>query len=616
MFADNSFQIIIGAIDKTKEAFNAVKNNSEALTKKMSELGSKMQSVGKGMTAGLTLPLVGVGIAAGKLSMDFEASMSNISTLIDTSVESMTDMKNEVLELSKRTPLALADLTSALYDVRSAGINAGEAMNVLESSAKLATAGLGTTKEATDILTSAINAFGLDAKESERAANTFFVAVKAGKTTVSELAQGFGAVAPLANALGIGFEDLVGTAAAMTTSGLKASIAYTQQKAVMSGLLKPTAEMIEMIEKAGIVNIRASMETDGFVATLRKLYDAADGNQGMIAKMFGSVEALNAVMMLMGKTGDNAIQIIGEMTAREMVLNEAFEKQTKTVAAQVTMIKNNLNVAMIKLGDVILPIVIPLVEKLTSFVSGLSDKFSKLSPSIQNMIVVTLGLVAVAGPLLMILGTILSALPVIGAAFAFLISPIGLVIAIIGLLVLAGYLLYTGWDTIKENLMMIWEIIKTNFMTQITAIYNFGLLWFSKIKGAVIKVFTDIKDFFVSFWTGINSIWESAISWLMKRIKPFLDAYERIKAGTMWVAEKTGAAISSVMGVVKGTKQYGGYIPETGLYNLHQGEYVLPKNKTGGITINISGNTFMSDREAALKIFDMVADKLKMQFNF
>ena len=77
----------------------------------------------------------------------------------------------------------------------SAGVSAGDAMGVLNDSARLAVAGLGTTKEAVDIATSAINAFGLQGDKAAGVYDVVFTAIKNGKTTLSQLSQGFGAVA-------------------------------------------------------------------------------------------------------------------------------------------------------------------------------------------------------------------------------------------------------------------------------------------------------------------------------------------------------------------------------------------------------------------------------------
>ena len=213
--AESKMQIIIKARDEA--------------SKKLKEMSKHLKTLG--LAAGAAGAAVGV--ASVKMAMDFEKSMGNVSTLIDENAESMADMKNEVLKLSRDLPVPLGDLTSSLYDIRSAGIEAGGAMEVLNNAAKLSVAGLGSSKEATDVLTSAINAFGLDAKKSDKWADVFFKTVKSGKTTISELAQGFGQVAPLANELGMSFEELMATTAASTVSGMKASIVYTSQKAIM-----------------------------------------------------------------------------------------------------------------------------------------------------------------------------------------------------------------------------------------------------------------------------------------------------------------------------------------------------------------------------------------------
>lgn len=572
-----NLSIIITAIDKASGTFKKMGKNLAAT-------GAKMKSAGKGMTMGLTLPIIGVGIAAGKLSMDFEKSMGNISTLIDTTTENMGEMKDKVLDLSKKVPIALGDLTSALYDVRSAGISAEGAMGVLESSAKLATAGLGTTKEATDILTSAINAFGLEEKESEKIANTFFLAVKAGKTTVAELSQGFGQVAPIASELGVRFEELVANTAAMTTSGLKASIAYTQQKAVMSNLLKPTKEMQEAMEKTGITSMKSSIETDGFTGTLRKLYDAAEGDEQMIAKMFGSVEGLNAVMMLMGDTGTKATGIFDEMTGGVNALDEAFEKQKETVSAQAQVIKNKLNAALIVLGDKILPLIIPMIQKFIDFVMVLSDKFSKLSSTTQKIIIIIVGLVAALGPLLMVLGTILPALPMLGGAFMLLMGPIGIIIAIIGVLIATGILLYKHWDDIKWAAGAIWGAIVGKLKADIETIKNafWGLInWFKELP---------------------SRIWEAIKSIPGKLREAFRMPEIKMPSLPSWLP----------------SFQTGGIVPGVGakLAVVHGGETIIPRGRgAGNINIYIQGGNYL-DREAGEKFAEVLGKMLRRELRF
>jgi TP901 family phage tail tape measure protein len=197
-----SENLIIKLIGKDK--FSKVFDTAD---KKMSKFQKRVDKIGKaGLLAGGAMA-VGIGYKAVQAATDFEAGMTNVATIIDTTTENMDAMGDKVKEISKRVPVDVEDLTTALYNVRSAGINAADAMGVLETSAKLAVAGLSTTEEAVDLLTSAINVYGDESHDENKLADILFKTVKAGKTTVAELAQGFGKVAGIAKETGISIEE-------------------------------------------------------------------------------------------------------------------------------------------------------------------------------------------------------------------------------------------------------------------------------------------------------------------------------------------------------------------------------------------------------------------------
>jgi phage tail tape-measure protein len=106
--------------------------------KSMQPTFKKMAAVGTAAFAGIA---AGAGVSV-KAAADFESSMSNVATLLDTTVEDMGKMKAQILELAGELPVPIEELTSALYDIRSAGIPASEAISTLASAGILATAGL------------------------------------------------------------------------------------------------------------------------------------------------------------------------------------------------------------------------------------------------------------------------------------------------------------------------------------------------------------------------------------------------------------------------------------------------------------------------------------------
>ena len=306
-------------------------------------------SVGQSLTnlAG-KLKLAGVAAASAfaafefKQAVDFEQKLSNINTLLSgESQESIDQFKNGILDMTKTIPKDANELGAAAYDIVSAGISdTAQALRVLEASGKLAVAGLGNTKEATDLMTSAINAFNIPAERADEVANVLFETVKNGKTTVSELAQAFGNAAPTLSAAGVQFEEFQAATAALTTSGQKASVAQMGLRQAVVSLQKPTKEMSELFEKIGVENGEVAIQQFGLVGTMDKLKEATDGNNDTLSRAFGSVEAFNSVLALTGPNADAFRKTLEDLTDEANSMEEAFEKQKQTVGNTFKLIRN------------------------------------------------------------------------------------------------------------------------------------------------------------------------------------------------------------------------------------------------------------------------------------
>ena len=167
---DKMSKVIRDAVQKSNDDFNKMQAKIKDTSEKMEKFGKTASLLGGA--------LVGFGAVNLKMAADFEAGMSNVSTLIDTNIENFGAMKDEVLEIAKRTPVALEGLTSALYDIRSAGISADMQFKVLERSAQLGLTGLGSTSEAVDLVTSSLNAFQLKGEKADKVYDTIFKTVK------------------------------------------------------------------------------------------------------------------------------------------------------------------------------------------------------------------------------------------------------------------------------------------------------------------------------------------------------------------------------------------------------------------------------------------------------
>lgn len=466
----------------------------------VAKAGRKISDIGRDLTTHVTLPIVALGAASLKTFSDFEAGMSNISTLIDESTESLDDMGKEVLAIGRRTPVAIDDLTSALYDVRSAGIGAADAMDVLERSARLGVAGLGTTKQSVDLVTSAINAFGLEGEAAERVYDNIFKTVKNGKTTIEGLAQGFGAVAGTVAATGTEFDEYLASVAALTTTGLPAAQAHTQLRAVISGLTRDTAKSRKVFGALGAKDLPDLIDkAGGLVPALELISGELGANEAKILELVGSTEALNAVLGLTGAQNAAYVKTLEDMREGANAVDEAFEKQNKRSRARLQRTKNALVGAGVAIGRILTPV----LEAVSGALETAADWFANLDDSTQTWILTIAGIAAAIGPALFVVGklvAIVSGLRVVlfalipaikAVSAALLTNPIALIVAGIAT---AALLIYKYWDPIKEFFGDLWDGIVAIFEWALDVVL--GIV--DKVVDAakkVIEVAGDVKDY-------------------------------------------------------------------------------------------------------------------------
>jgi TP901 family phage tail tape measure protein len=357
----------------------AAEKGGKNITKSFDNAGTGVNKLGANLknlagTVGLALGAAEV-INFGKQSVQaasaFEKSMGNVGTLVDTNVESLSSMGKAVQEIAARTPVELGQLSSALYDIRSAGVSAGDAMSVLESSAELGVAGLATTAEAANIMTSAVNAFAAEGLSAEQISDILFKTVKAGKTTLAELTAQFGGVAPAAAAAGVSLADLQASTAAITTLGTPAAAAQTQLKQALTEMQKPGKELSNIFKQLGAKDGIDLIKTSGGLGNAFKLIKEEAEASGMtVAQVTGSVETASAILALGGTVNESYTATLADMTTGSNAVNGAFEKQAQTADAQFQLMQNAFEDVKITIGNALMPALLGAAEGLRDFLDG------------------------------------------------------------------------------------------------------------------------------------------------------------------------------------------------------------------------------------------------------
>ncbi|MGI9459022.1 MAG: phage tail tape measure protein, partial [Pirellulales bacterium] len=422
-------------MEKTLAGFGA---STEKQASKLDRFQKKAASVGKSLTMKVSAPLIGAGAASFKMASDFEKSMTKITTLVGISATEVKAMEKDVLALSGKTAQAPKDLADAMFFIQSAGLRGAAATETLEASAKAAAVGLGEASTIADLATSALNAYGESNLSATQATDVMVAAVREGKLESEELAGSMGRVLPIASAMGVSFDEVGASFAALSRTGTNAAEAATQVRGIMSSLLRPTKQAEEALTEMGLSSegLRKQMREEGLLSSLETLSEKFAGNEAAAASVFGNIRALSGVMDLMGENVETTRQIFENMTDTTGMLDEAFAGTADTASFKLGQAMAEFKKSMIVLGQQVLPVIIPIIEDIGKFIGRAAEAFNNLSPGIKKAIVIIGGLVAVVGPALIALSSMITAVKALKAALmgahpAFLI--VGAAIAVIGI---------------------------------------------------------------------------------------------------------------------------------------------------------------------------------------
>ena len=147
-------------------------------------------------------------------------------------------MLKEARRLSVQFGVEMGDVLEASYQAISAGVAPEATIKFLETATKTAKAGVTELTTSVDVLTSVINAYGLDISQAGHLSDLLFTAIRLGKTRLEEIAPTLGRILPLANSMGVEFGQITAAIAALTVQGSPTSEAMTQIRAALVALSK------------------------------------------------------------------------------------------------------------------------------------------------------------------------------------------------------------------------------------------------------------------------------------------------------------------------------------------------------------------------------------------
>ena len=540
-------------LNKMQSELKNLPNNLQIVGDAFKTSGDKIKGVGEAFTPVSAAAAAGIG-ASVKLASDFENSMAKVSTIADTSKVPMEDLKQSIIDLSNATGIAAPEIAANVYDAISAGQDTADAVSFVENATTLAKAGFTSSASALDILTTAMNAYGLEADEVTKVSDILITTQNLGKTTVDQLASSMGKVIPTAKANGVELETLAASYAVMTSNGIATAETTTYINSMLNELGKKGSSAEKAFRKAtsgikeGGLSMKEAMESGMSLTDVLALLDQqAQKDKTTIANLFGSAEAGKAATVLL----DNAEQLnttIAAMGESAGTTQEAFEKlDTTSNTANIAL--NQIKNAGIEMGTTLLTMLAPAIQSVSEGIQKLSKWFSGLDDSTKKTIATAALVVAAIAPVLVVIGSVVSAVgtiisaigaavPIItsvGTAFAGVAAAAAPFIAIAAAVVAAGVLIYQNWDLIKEKAAELaakvaekFQEIKAKATEIFESIKTTVSEKFNALKETVIETVTAIRTKAEEIMEGVKKAFTEKIEAAKQAVKTGIDAIKKL----------------------------------------------------------------------------------------
>lgn len=504
---------------------NTALSKIDVAGQKMETVGNSIAGAGKKMM-GVTTVIGGVGVAAVKTAADFDSAMSQVAAVSGATGKDFDALRNKAREMGAKTKFSATEAAEAMNYMAMAGWKTEDMLDGIEGVMNLAAASGEDLVATSDIVTDALTAFGLSAKDSGHFADILAAASSNANTNVSMMGETFKYCAPIAGALGFSAEDTAEAIGLMANAGIKSSQAGTALRTIMNNLagdVKISGKAIGDVTIA-TTNADSSMrDLSDILADCRSAFgNLTESEKAQAAESLVGKNAMSGFLALMNAGEDDIAKLSSAIDNCDGSAEKMAMTMQDNLAGQLTILKSQLQELAISFGDILMPAIRSIVSKLQGFV----DKLNGMDEGTKRTIVTIALLVASIGPLLVIIGTAISKIGVamqgvvklancisklkvsvqggtgvlgkLGAALGGISAPVLAVVAVIAVLVAAFIHLWKTNEGFRDAIIGTWNRIKDTISGFCQGIVDrLNALGFQ---------FTDIVDVLKTVWDGFCQV--------------------------------------------------------------------------------------------------------------
>ena len=378
-------------------------NSSASISTRLTGLSNAMVATGSVLTKSVSVPLLTIGAAALKTTADFDAGMSEVKAISGATGTEFKQLETKAIQMGAKTKYSATEAASAFKYMAMAGWDTNDMLSGISGVMNLAAASGEDLATTSDIVTDALTAFGLSAKDSSHFADILAQASSRSNTNVGLMGETFKYVAPVAGALGYSAEDCAVAIGLMANSGIKASQAGTALRSLFTRLAKPTDTVAAAMEKYNITLTDANGNMKPLSTLMSEMRDRFSGlseaQKANLAATLAGQEGMSGLLAIVNSSDDDFKNLTDSINNADGASERMAKTMQDNLKGSFTIFKSTVESAAISIGKKLTPEVRKFVDTGTSLVK----KFNDMSDA-EKTNVVNIGKMATVIPLATLAG--------------------------------------------------------------------------------------------------------------------------------------------------------------------------------------------------------------------
>lgn len=379
-------------------AFNVDKSGLKKGVSALKDFGKQAARIGAAAGAAIG----GAAAFSVKSFADFDSALNkSIAIMGDVSDTLRNEMADAAKEVAKTTTFSAEEAAEAYFFLASAGLDAEQQIAAMPQVAKFAQAGMFDMALATDLATDAQSALGLTVDDAQqnlenltRVTDVFVKANTLANTSVEQLAAAMTSKAGNAlKTVGKDIEEGSAALAVFADQGIKGERAGTLLTNTIFGLTERVQAAPAAFEELGIQVFDAEGNMRNFSEISADVTNAFEGMSeeaklAALDQLGFNKQAREGILALAGNS-ETLAEYEGKLREAGGTAEDVANNQLETFNAKMDLLKSNVEVAAIELGEELIPYVSDFVDGLIPLIDEhlptVIDFFDDLITNVSNL---------------------------------------------------------------------------------------------------------------------------------------------------------------------------------------------------------------------------------------